>query len=173
MAEMFEIIGMDEIMRNLRRTLGAFDNEVVQILDRSALEAQNQAEELCAVDTGRLRASIRSRRVGKYTRDVEAGTDYAQDVEFGTGPHEIVARGKVLAFPAGPVAQDLSTHQDLYQSAKTGKLIKTKSRGAMVFRKRVQHPGTPAQPFMRPAFNMVSPRFYAACLQLVERMSGR
>ncbi len=173
MAEMFEIIGMDEIMRNLRKNLDAFDREVVQILDATALEAEGQAKELTPVDTGRLRASIRSRRVGKYTRDVEAGTDYAQDVEYGTGPHEIVARGKVLAFPIGVVAQELSTQRDLYLSGKTGKLVKTKSRGAMVFRKRVNHPGTPAQPFMRPAFAMASPRFYAACKQLVERISGK
>jgi phage gpG-like protein len=56
---------------------------------------------------------------------VGTNVEYAPYVEFGTGPHEITPTdADALAFDIG---------------------------GETVFAHRVMHPGTPAQPFMRPA----------------------
>lgn len=80
------------------------------------------AREHCPVDTGELKASIRTEHGQGYGR-VWVGTDHWRYVEYGTAPHIITPRDKQALFWPGaqhPVA-------------------------------RVHHPGTPAQPFMRPA----------------------
>jgi HK97 gp10 family phage protein len=77
------------------------------------------------VDTGRLRQSIQVRISGMNVI-IGPDTEYAEFVEFGTGPHEIKPKTKkALAFLVG------------------GKTVVVRS---------AKHPGTKAQPFVRPAF---------------------
>lgn len=79
------------------------------------------------VDTGALHDSIHTSypQVGKgraHAGGIRA--DYWADVEYGTGPHVIRVRNKKVL-----------------HNAETGQF----------FGQVVNHPGTPAQPFMRPA----------------------
>lgn len=83
------------------------------------------------VDTGRLRDSIKSKldRTSKYTFTVNIGPTgkgrfYAHLVEFGSAPHVIKSKRKRVL-----------------------------SNGQEIFGKIVKHPGTAAQPFMRPALD--------------------
>lgn len=64
-----------------------FQDEGEAGLARFGLKMQNLARELCPVDTGRLRSSIRSvpgrDAQGPYV-DVGTNVEYAPDVEYGT-----------------------------------------------------------------------------------------
>lgn len=70
---------------------------------------------------GKLKGSINAQKTGKYTATFGSWVDYAPYVEFDTKPHTITAKGKGL------------------------------TNGKSWFGKTVQHPGTTAQPFLRPA----------------------
>lgn len=79
------------------------------------------------VDTGNLRANIKVVVLARGKLEIGPDTmmaPYAWDVEYGTKPHVIEAKpGKVLKFQAG---------------------------GKTVYTRRVNHPGTRAQPYVRP-----------------------
>lgn len=80
------------------------------------------------IDTGELRDSVREAWSGGLVGRVYVGdpevNEYWPSVEYGSDPHEIVSHGK---WP-----------------------LRNKETG-QVFGRRVNHPGTPEQPFMRPA----------------------
>lgn len=78
----------------------------------------------CPIDSGDLVESIGTRYPGKLRGVVTVGTDHWAPTEFGSRPHWIDSHG------------DWSLH-----NAETGEY----------FGRRVWHPGTPEQPFMRPA----------------------
>jgi hypothetical protein len=158
--------------------LKKFKRETEELLNKAALETQDVAKGLVPVDTGRLRASIKVTRPTRLTRDVSTDVDYAGDVEFGTSAHEITPKsGKFLVFRGGPIAQEWSAESGggnmLYRSGKTGRAVKTKKRGEMIFARKVRHPGTSAQPYMRPAYDRVGRQFRQACEQLARRVSGK
>jgi HK97 gp10 family phage protein len=109
----------------MRESARSSDVTTQEVLVNSANFIKSEMESLVPVDTGKLRQSI---AVRVMTDRVVIGPDthYALYVEFGTGPHVILAKpGKVLAF---------------------------KMNGQSVFVKKVNHPGTKAQPYVRPAF---------------------
>lgn len=117
----------------------------------AALDIQRAAKKLAPVDTGRLQNSIAvaekqqalARNSDQATEKREArneinatmtsaviGTNlnYAQAVEFGSRPHHIRPKNaEALHFEVG---------------------------GEKVFATQVQHPGTPARPYMTPAFKI-------------------
>lgn len=77
----------------------------------------------CPVDTGELLATIRFSDDSPTAVSVHVGSDHWADVEYGTNPHTIYPRTrKALWWP-----------------------------GAKHPVSKVNHPGTPAQPFIRPA----------------------
>lgn len=88
----------------------------------SARSAMARAKRNVPVDTGRLRDSIEVRRRGPMNYAIGSDVAYAAYVEKGTAPHVIT--GDPLHFYAD---------------------------GEEVFATRVEHPGTPAQPYLRPA----------------------
>lgn len=93
------------------------------------LLALAEQKRLAKVKTGNLRRTIRPGRASAQGFETVATAGYAAPVEFGTKPHPIVPRSrKVLRFKVG---------------------------GREVFAKRVNHPGTRAQPFMRPGIERV------------------
>tara|TARA_R100000234_G_scaffold45398_1_gene27118 strand:- start:555 stop:1007 length:453 start_codon:yes stop_codon:yes gene_type:complete len=93
-------------------------------LDDTADAMSLEAQRMVPVDTGRLRGSINVKR--EYlSKVIGTNVEYATDVEFGTGPHEIVAKNK--------------------------KVLANKKKG-IIFGKKVKHPGSKPKPFMRPAF---------------------
>jgi HK97 gp10 family phage protein len=110
----------------LRRTAEQSQTTTQQVLIQSANHILAEMESRVPVDSGRLRQSL---RIEVQTDKVIIGpnTPYAGYVEFGTRPHVIEPKtpGGTLVFTVG---------------------------GRKVFTKRVRHPGTRAQPYVRPAF---------------------
>jgi HK97 gp10 family phage protein len=125
-------VGQADISRladALRQT--AQDSQITtqQVLVQSANQILAEMESRVPVDTGRLRTSL---RIQVDPNRVTIGPDeniapYGGYVEFGTKPHDIRPKtpGGVLVF---------------------------KMNGRTVYTKKVRHPGTKAQPFVRPAF---------------------
>lgn len=81
------------------------------------------AKAFVPVDTGRLQASLTSEVQGKTLRVGSRDVNYATDVEMGTAPHVITPRNKKALYWPG------AAHPVAY----------------------VNHPGTRAQPYLRPA----------------------
>lgn len=79
----------------------------------------------CPVKTGKLRESIRTLGNQIWVGGL-ANAPYWAHVEYGTKPHMIIAVNK--------------------------KALRWESGGAVHFAKTVHHPGTKAQPFIRPNF---------------------
>lgn len=92
----------------------------------TAAQVERSAKQRVPVDTGNLRASLRFRRRAPATYAVGTNVQYAPDVEFGADPHVIT-----------PNQAEALRFED--------------ANGEPVFAARVEHPGTPAQPFLRPA----------------------
>ena len=75
---------------------------------------------------------------------VNANTDYAASLEFGSKPHVITPRrARALAFLVG------------FSYKKGG----GKTGGKWIVTKRVNHPGNKPYPFLVPAFDEELPRF--------------
>lgn len=95
------------------------DVEVGRAMQEAVLIAEPEIAQRTPVDTGRLRGSVASdvqKRGDWEGRVFTQQVPYAVPVEEGTQPHEIHARnGKALRFRAG---------------------------GRVLFRRKVQHPGT-------------------------------
>ena len=122
--------------RGLRRVLGGISDEVRQAVERTGIDVANEARRRAPVDTGRLRASIVSQP--EYTGRkvgyaVGTNVNYGAAVEYGTAPHVIKPVNKKALFWPG------ARHP-------VGK---------------VNHPGTRAQPFLRPAVEMTHIFFQA------------
>ena len=93
-----------------------------------------QAKHYAPVDEGNLEASIEAQPTNDpLTWEVVVGAEYGADVEFGTGPHIIrPVKGKFLRFVVN---------------------------GKEFFARIVRHPGTAAQPYLRPAVAKAQPVF--------------
>lgn len=110
----------------LRDVADNIDEAIDEGVGTTALQMERTAKQKVPVDTTTLRASIEARRLAIGEWVLGAKTDYAADVEFGTAPHTIEAdQADALAFEGRD--------------------------GELIFRQSVQHPGTPAQPYLRPA----------------------
>ena len=87
---------------------------------------RSEITRITPLDEGNLKGGNDKRKMGKAFWRVFNNVEYAPDVEFGTGPHEIVPKEK--------------------------KALHFFIKGAEIFAKRVMHPGTKAKPFMRPGY---------------------
>ena len=96
---------------------------VAEFLPTAGVFVTGEAQLRAPVDYGQLRASIHY-RVGSDHVAIGTAVEYAPDVEYGTKPHVI--------------------------RVKTAKVL---TNGKDFFGKEVQHPGTRAQPFLRPAID--------------------
>jgi len=108
-------------------------NELLKkILPDIARQMQNELTLICPVDTGRLRNSI---KVQVYDKGIVITmVDYGKFVEFGSPPHIITPKNKkALKFEVGK--------KERLSGNKKGKTI--------VFAKKVKHPGTRPNPFIR------------------------
>lgn len=105
------------------------------LVNKITRQTLNRSAVLCPVDTGRLRASGSMRiaeRGSAVVGQVEYTADYAAAVHNGTRPHVIVPRrGRYLRFQVGD---------------------------RTVYARRVQHPGTPARPYLATALREVAGR---------------
>lgn len=94
-------------------------------VETTARDVEAAASVKAPKDTNRLANSIHSTQQAQMHWIVGTDLYYAEMVEKGTAPHVITAdEAKALRFTDG---------------------------GEVVFRKSVEHPGTPAQPYLRPA----------------------
>lgn len=110
----------------LRESAGDADITTMNVMVHSANYLKAEMEARVPVRTGKLKQSIEVRPQGDKVI-VGPDTFYANYVEFGTKPHVIEAKNKkALAFTMN---------------------------GQKVVVKKVNHPGTRAQPFVRPAFD--------------------
>lgn len=105
------------------------------LVNKVTRQTLNRSAVLCPVDTGRLRASGSMRiaeRGSAVVGEVEYTADYAAAVHNGTRPRVIVPRrGRYLRFRVG---------------------------GRTVYARRVNHPGTPARPYLATALVEVAGR---------------
>lgn len=107
-----------------------------QLMRNLALVAVAEQKRLVPRRTGNLGRSIGIGRVTATYAETKANAAYAAYVELGTRPHVIVPRTrKALRWPA-------SGNATLSGRVRSG--------GQAIFAKRVNHPGTRAQPFMVP-----------------------
>ena len=118
------IKGGDKFQSTLQKIAEKHPEVLDHALDDTADAMSLEAQRIVPVDTGRLRGSINVKREF-LVKVIGTNVEYATDVEFGTGPHEIVAKNK--------------------------KVLADKKKG-IIFGKRVKHTGTKPQPYMRPAF---------------------
>ncbi len=110
----------------LRETGQAADATTQRVAIESANELLTNMEVLVPVDAGHLRDSLMV-KVEPGRIIIGPTADYAPFVEFGTKPHKI--------------------------SAKNKKALTFFVNGKKVTVRSVNHPGTRAQPFVRPAFD--------------------
>lgn len=103
------------------------DAAIAAYLERVASAIEADAKSGCPVDTGKLANSI-SHEVSGNTARIGTNVDYALSTEFGSKPHRIYPKrpGGMLNFYWEKLGQDVT----------------------LPF---VRHPGTPEQPFLRPA----------------------
>lgn len=99
------------------------DAAVGRWLELLGSQILGDARALCPVDTGRLKESLDAEVHGKVLRVGSRDVNYCLYVEYGTAPHVITPRNKKALFWPG-------------------------ARHPVA---RVNHPGTTAQPFLRPA----------------------
>ncbi|MGY0062843.1 HK97 gp10 family phage protein [Streptomyces sp. LZ34] len=102
---------------------GWMRNAITRYLEKLGREIQNDAERLAPVKTGQLRAGLYHEVNRGELRVGVRDVPYWMAVEYGSGPHIITPKNaKALYWP-----------------------------GADHPVAKVNHPGTPAQPFLRPA----------------------
>jgi hypothetical protein len=107
------------------------------LLRKVALLAVREQKLLAPRKTGNLARTIHLGAVTPTRAETIASADYAAYVERGTRPHEIRPKNrKALRWAADGASARLSGTP--------------RSGGRVRFAKRVQHPGTRAQPFMIP-----------------------
>ena len=123
-----KLINSKKLQKNLERHGKSVRDMTRVSLRAGALLIQNEASENVSVKSGNLKRSITHNiEEDQKTQVAKIGTpvEYAPYVEFGTRPHTIRATNK--------------------------KALANKKAG-VVFGKTVNHPGSQAKPFLRPAF---------------------
>jgi len=76
------ITGMSSVKKDLSSLIN--DEKIDNLLERAAIEINNQAKILCPVDTGNLRNSITYVKIMPRLWGVGTNVEYAPYVEFGT-----------------------------------------------------------------------------------------
>lgn len=148
-----QLKGQNRIVRSLRKLSGETEKQTIQTTRRALQKIRTTAVRDVAVDKGRLRQSIRTREfAGGLAGKVVTNVVYASAVEFGTKPHVIVPRRAKALRWIGQAGSRVTDRKALFVSARTGRLTTSKANARAQFAKRVNHPGTKAQPYMRPAY---------------------
>lgn len=147
--------------KELNAALGAFDGFTKEVNDdlqglirRSTERVAGNAKRNAPSSFGKLRQSITSKVQG-LTGEVAVNASHAGAVEFGSKPHEIrPKRKKALAF-------------------KPGAGFKFWDESGRVVVKVVKHPGTKAQPFLRPAVEAEAVKMKHALKKIIDNAANR
>lgn len=132
-----KVNGLKELTVALKKSPELTVTELNKSIARSIGILQNQTIKEAPVNKvamgGNLRQSIKSAMLSKLSGEVSVEAKYGIYVHEGTAPHTIVARGKTLY----------------------------NKRSGQFFGKKVNHPGTRANPFLQRAIKVVTPRISA------------
>lgn len=82
------VVGLDSLLKKLNKLGGNVDELLVQSIGKQTKLVQGDAKDLCPVDTGDLRGSIKMKVKAtkrKIVGIVYTNSDHAAYVEFGTG----------------------------------------------------------------------------------------
>ena len=85
---MSSIIGIETLLKRLNSLGGNVEETLYTSIAKQAMMVQGEAKELCPVDTGDLRNSIKvntKKNKNKIVGTVSTNSDHAAYVEFGTG----------------------------------------------------------------------------------------
>ncbi len=174
-----EIVGLEALIKKLRAYGKRVEEKGKQIIAKHSLDLDRYAKENCAVDMGRLRASISPKFTeGGFIGEVSTNVSYAAFMEFGTG---IEGRSGHTAngLPIGPLPLG-------YQYGNGGKMppyeliadwVKRKgiqpkdpkmTQEQLIFliRRKIGDYGLKARPYMYPAYLQVLPEFEADAKRL-------
>lgn len=111
---------------------------ISETLDHGLNTANNIARREAPIKTGNLRRSITKRKPSKFVGELHSnarsnGRPYWQDVQYGTNPHVI--------------------------TPKNGKFLVFEKDGKTVYARKVNHPGTAANPFVTRTLHKSLPKF--------------
>lgn len=154
----FAITISDKELRRIQKDLTDYESTVSKDIQgaivRSTYRVGARTRQNAPVNFGRLRQSIRE-KIRKFTGEVTVNVDYAGAVEFGTKAHVIRPnKKKALAFKPG------------------GGFRFWDESGRVVFRS-VKHPGTKAQPYLRPALEAEVNPFTKTIKDIIEDATKR
>jgi hypothetical protein len=147
---------------------------IVKQVAKSALNVQRGARRRAPVDTGRLRASIRPvfYRDG-IAADVGSDVEYAHFMEFGTGPLGASTNKQPLPasykhggryFPPPSALEGWARRHSGKGKKKGKKAVNPFAVAHAIFKRG----GTPARPYLFPAWEEERPRFVRAMKRLVK-----
>lgn len=156
-----DTINIEIPKKELNEALRAFDGftdevnkDLKGLIRRSTERVAGNAKRNAPSSHGKLRQSITAKTKG-LTGEVAVNVNYAGAVEFGSKPHDITPkRKKALAF-------------------KPGAGFKFWDESGRVVVKRVKHPGTKAQPYLRPAVEQEAVRMRKALKKIIEDAANR
>lgn len=139
---MAKIIGFEEFAAELEdfeealwASASRLDTAVDVATRDTAMQIEKDAKRFAPVDTGALRADLQYTRLGEAEYSVGSTKKYAPPTEYGSAPHIITpSDAEALRFTATRSVFGIGDET--------------------LFREWVQHPGTPAQPFLRPALSI-------------------
>ena len=124
---------LDTLKKNMRK-------DVEYTINKHALRIESDAKSRVVVDTGRLRSSIKTEKLGELGRTVYTNVEYAPYVEFGT-------KGRVNTTIMGEDYSDVA--------------IQFKKSNSSIG-------GVSARPYLFPAFETERPRIIKALKNLVK-----
>jgi HK97 gp10 family phage protein len=137
----FELKNEKEFERKLDRLKIRHGKRLNDIVHDSTTKMHRYAVHKAPVDDGKLRQGITMdfQRGGRPQGSVISNAKYSAAVEEGTKPHTIRVRYKKVL--AGPKRKAPSGWNNF-------------SRDWAIYGKKVKHPGTDPQPFVKPAFDV-------------------
>jgi HK97 gp10 family phage protein len=117
---------LEEFADDLEQIADSIDEAVDEGVKDTAQDVETTASEKAPVDSGALRADIRATRMEIAKWSIGSTKKYAPPTEYGSEPHPIT--------PNGPYPL----------------VFYWEKKGRWATPEKVEHPGTPAQPFLRP-----------------------
>lgn len=166
-----EIVGLPRLVTKLRAYGSRVENKGKQIIAKHSLDVDRLAKQNCAVDMGRLRASISPKFTeGGFVGEISTNVAYASFMEYGTGIHGASAstqNGKTK----GPLPIGYTyghggkmPPEELIRDWIRRKGIKPQGKMTMdglvyLIRRKIAAYGLKARPFMYPAYLEVKPAF--------------
>jgi HK97 gp10 family phage protein len=157
-----QVSGADKLQAKLN-ALGTTGRQVVaDQLNIGAKLVETQAKKNAPFITGNLRKSIHvlePASAGSLTTIVEANANYAAVVEEGSRPHEIKPKNKNALRWKSTANFQMAGHNLSFKT--------------MAFAMIVHHPGTKAQPYMKPAAEQIRPKILANITKAIAAELGK